>query len=1490
MVTRIGFLHDNGLKHGEIISETDPGDKYKVEVTQQNQVAEDTAELVVTDFDTNVDLDATNGLDVQTISSGPLHDKHDNYRSNRIVDDFSDGVARVAIKDYAESPAVWKSRNEYWSPDAFDFIPQNPTRNDLDIRTGHSDGEVLYHAITVMGPFSPYPRHVAVAVRNESTRTWGSYVQASDSELVQYDASESIELAPTFLTVPGLGTLLFYFALEGDTIAGFNEQLVKIFITKDHGVTWEKYGSIVLKPFFGNVQRTDYGPFAKIGHCALKATYYNNKIVLGMMLKGTGTAGTPAAWKINCQRIINLMVSNDLGKSWAVVPQEFISSSFYEDIQTGTTKFYGETYTSNVEEIALSFGLGYDIQGDKFVLVIRSGGEKLLYKDPDTMERFKKYGRLFFYYNVDDELFEWNSTDVQMKSHHLLDSFSKSVEDYKNYDAKNVNYEVLEYASHAGPDSLWYADGSVLRQSSPINGPDAGGGGYTAGEVYGGTQLIYKELTDPTTNRTVGIKVRMNVGGHFDDTAAITLFEDAGGGDIRATSNGHRLENGDKIIITGSPNYNGTYYIYSVTENTFEFFPGTGWLGDDSPATWTIDSYGDFGFGFCRQNSTDYYAIGITATNAVNGVCQLNFKRVDYNITVGSTITEAFMNKTSGGVANSWQKIDVGYNTWFEISVLFSGRQLMSVFFNDTYLFSVEDNYYRTGDLFFFTNNHDTAEFDYIGLLTSNMWFNIPATNLEGSPSSTYPQLGSNIDIATDMFGQSWICSETSGVGIEFSNSTTLDRFKRSGITLQKFKLGREIERVEGKFLAKEKYVVIFGDNEEYIPEAGYYFSITDYGILPTHTVGSQAMKRTYLSKFVWHRDDPVFMVQTMDDASLEETAIFERRGYSDLSLNANLGAYWHGIVYGVDPGYCGWEKSPSFSSTTGADDYIMQITEDDFGYFMQEYNLTSFGFSTNGTNSMPVKYFDYENRGGTFYFVQRSPSGNDASSVRSVCEFYMPAMDENPGVAPAGKYLRYRVRVNEGTGGATGSIALEEYISGTGWAVAGTYSNIDPTIWREFLLVVVPTVLASNTNNKPEISLYFKEETQEYWTAVVEGYEPTATTNTGVSLAQVKFGCFGSSGSTQNRTEWKIAAYSDTCFVDPTINRVRGETVQSGEDIHLTSGISIALSGGNTFIGDEWKIVDVSRRAFPKENVMERPAVVWQSADDSADKSIVIDAQHRMPFDTIVLTGVNCRDILFEANNTDSWGSPSVSVQLDMTKQNHIEYEKYSGRDHIVKVFMNSKKDEYMGDRFVCEDAALGSYRILSNMDLYLVYETDTTAVIPVSSLTRYLDIISNKIAFRLTTPQVYRYFRITCQTSSLSYPTPEGAFQIGQIFIGMFDQLQANPEYDLLSTRQRNMDSDRNASGVLKTKRRGRASRKRDFNFVAIDMDNRGFSDQLKNLHEHVRGRRIVYVEDIEEFTHAQGTYTFNVMPCFMAGVMDLPYQKGKLTTVKVTLEEDI
>lgn len=73
---------------------------------------------------------------------------------------------------------------------------------------------------------------------------------------------------------------------------------------------------------------------------------------------------------------------------------------------------------------------------------------------------------------------------------------------------------------------------------------------------------------------------------YVNDTAAITVFADAGSGQVTVTSNGHGLQNGCEIQISGTTSYNGFFVISNVTTNTFEIT--TTWVANDATGTWLV--------------------------------------------------------------------------------------------------------------------------------------------------------------------------------------------------------------------------------------------------------------------------------------------------------------------------------------------------------------------------------------------------------------------------------------------------------------------------------------------------------------------------------------------------------------------------------------------------------------------------------------------------------------------------------------------------------------------------------------------------------------------------------------------------------------------------------------------------------------------------------------------------------------------------------------
>jgi len=86
--------------------------------------------------------------------------------------------------------------------------------------------------------------------------------------------------------------------------------------------------------------------------------------------------------------------------------------------------------------------------------------------------------------------------------------------------------------------------------------------------------LFYRLKVTPTATSVSGT------------TAAITVFADAGGGQVTVTSNGHGLSTGTRIGITGTTNYNGAFTIANALVNTFEITAT--WVANDATGDWNL--------------------------------------------------------------------------------------------------------------------------------------------------------------------------------------------------------------------------------------------------------------------------------------------------------------------------------------------------------------------------------------------------------------------------------------------------------------------------------------------------------------------------------------------------------------------------------------------------------------------------------------------------------------------------------------------------------------------------------------------------------------------------------------------------------------------------------------------------------------------------------------------------------------------------------------
>jgi len=1501
-MVQTGFLHNRALhKLAAIHSEDTAEYKYAVESTSNiNPAEENAAEFSIIDFDPTQDLEVHStspntyyGMRVRNINGGPLIDKHSNYRYPVDVPDFALGTARFALVDYVNDCIDNKAKDEYWS--FYNHSVISSLSSDRVKHSGHSDGEVL------MCSFYKYAGNfyeIYVSVYNESTETWGAYILIDTIPRFLISAI-NIDCSPTFLTVPNLGTLLLYYSISQDAYGSldYSAQNVTMAITKNHGQTWEKFGSFTLDPYHGKVVPSDV--LLEWGCTVLKAIYHNNKIILGTMLQGTDSPGAPADDELRSQRILNIVYSNDLGKSWTTVPFEFVSASTLGGIPA-TSYNYGDSNNSG----PANFGLGVEPQSDKVVVVLRSTG------DEEIIENTEK---IFFFYNIDDDLGQWGASTVGSRNYRLIDDFSENSLETRASGSliavtkSNLNdgdYFILNDGVNIATEFYFDVSGTYTPPSgveidisatataqdvsdtivSVVNG--VGTLDITAIN-YGGTSTRVLFIADnygsaannkiiEYTNSTLNVD---GMSGGITYPVLKYLIEDI---DIGSTvtdtpsnwhvSGGYLVQDsyindpsraggagGTQLIYRehDDPTLNRTVGLHVDVKYFFDVFH-------------TVGS-GVFGLGFCRQDEDSYYTVEIDTTNIAYGICDMNIYLINGAIGTRTAISSSAQipfNYISGDGA---------------IDVIFEGDDTIRVFFNGDLICTATDNILRTGRIFLFCNGMAPIRFDNWGLLTNIERKNVIGTGADDGFSNIFPMVGSNIELVVDQYNQAWIAADIK------STHWGSTQFNSFGVAFNKFVLERDVERVEGKFLAKDTYSVKFHNSKYFNDDCGYYFSPHEFGLYPTH-YDTTPTTRVFMEAFLWHKEEPVFYIRSGTDSSgTEELFLVQRAIYSTRTISPNFGSVYSAVPWTSDPEYSGWYLNGTY---TDVDGWFIR-TQQSTGWIEQSYVFDTDTFSTDGNRAMPVRYWDFYHRGFVFLMSTRSYSANSVNATRTICEFTVPRIIQG-AASPEECKLRIVSTDESGVGNEDGSYDLQHYVGGTTWTSLDTLNNIDPKggatgVFWDIMVFLVPSMMTSDSY--PHVSAYARLSGSAEWSVIAE--DETVSTYTVASIvADVRAGSIGGSGAI-NQQEIKFLGYTDTCFVDPAINPVRGESLFSGERVKATHGIVYTVGGGFSSKGDEWHITDLERSDYPASNVFDRKSVLWESDGDNTDKEVIIDADHDVEFNSIVLTGVNTRYIAVQSNDTDNFTTPNFSVEIDLAKYTDVPIDKIVNQDDMVRLYTvgtGFRRDELRDQLFITENSSHGCFRIRANSGRYLFYETDTAASIPVGNW--YIHILSDSVALKLVKRHKDRYFRIICRKSGYTYPTPEGYFKIGQFSVGMFDDLQENPERNRDVTYQNHTKTVKSLGGSTRMLRQGPVSRNRRVLFSAISTNKRAFAEQLRRIVEHCDGRYpLFFVDDIEEYQlTSYGTYSLNVFPCYIDKDISMPQNPGNITNITLQLKEDI
>lgn len=276
---------------------------------------------------------------------------------------------------------------------------------------------------------------------------------------------------------------------------------------------------------------------------------------------------------------------------------------------------------------------------------------------------------------------------------------------------------------------------------------------------------------------------------------------------------------------------------------------------------------------------------------------------------------------------------------------------------------------------------------------------------------------------------------------------------------------------------------------------------------------------------------------------------------------------------------------------------------------------------------------------------------------------------------------------------------------------------------------------------------------------------------------------------------------------------------------------------GMDSFEDDSWTFTIDSD--FGAENVfMKSPKIIYRTANTSSDQYFVLDADDddlsSYLFDVYIFLNTNFRYVKVQANDTDSWGTPSFSSQLDNTYDTGtIAADSTRVNDDLLTVRMTGKnylhgelKDKYIMLEKILEpgtpsDNTYGNvaFRILENGPDYVVISTKGLIEDEAAGGGTYQDmkvvsgddfvIYDTRISDYETTLQNYRFIRVLIEASdgygdtwtSTNQPNlpNERSWQIGEFDIGIRVYLTEDVSYPYNEDEDANVASQENEYGQI-------------------------------------------------------------------------------------------
>jgi hypothetical protein len=227
---------------------------------------------------------------------------------------------------------------------------------------------------------------------------------------------------------------------------------------------------------------------------------------------------------------------------------------------------------------------------------------------------------------------------------------------------------------------------------------------------------VNKYVTSPSTN------------------ISITVFADAGSGEVTVTAASHGFETGDIVTISGTTSYNGTFYITKVNANSFKITDT--WVADDGTGTASQEYFTDITKNKIRfkhaskQNWTDATAADVVYGGTSGATGTISAVIVDTGTFAGTNAngTIIFVNESISGTFVTGEELQDNSNKT-DIIGESDGAATDDLFTGDNTNYFYVENWEGVSYL---TNNNDVIQ-KYNGTNLSRLHIDL---DVEGGPDN----------------------------------------------------------------------------------------------------------------------------------------------------------------------------------------------------------------------------------------------------------------------------------------------------------------------------------------------------------------------------------------------------------------------------------------------------------------------------------------------------------------------------------------------------------------------------------------------------------------------------------------------------------------------------------------------------------------------------------------------------------------------------------